>query len=56
MLDGKENLSEQFLSLQHLKFQKHEVILFYLSEKMTEFQLDFPNTPHNFIDLELKKK
>ena len=56
MLDGKEDLSKVFLALQHLKFQKHEVILFHLSEKMTEFQLDFPNTPHNFIDIETKEQ
>ena len=23
---------------------------------MTEFQLDFPNTPHNFIDIETKEE
>lgn len=52
MLEGSESLSEIFLSLQHLKFNKHEVILFHLSESKTEFNLDFPNTPHKFIDIE----
>ncbi|MAO71157.1 MAG: DUF58 domain-containing protein [Flavobacteriales bacterium] len=56
MLDGSEDLSEIFLALQHLKFQKHEVVLFYLSEEKTEFQLRFPNTPHNFIDIETKEE
>ena len=56
MLDGTEDLSEVFLAFQHLKFQKHEVVLFHLSEKKTEFQLDFPNTPHNFIDIETKEE
>ena len=56
MLNGSDDLSEVFLALQHLKFQKHEVVLFHLSEKVTEFQLDFPNTPHNFIDIETKEE
>ena len=56
MLDGVEDLSEIFLALQHLKFQKHEVILFHLSENNTEYELDFPNSPHKFIDMETKEE
>ncbi len=56
MLDGVEDLSEIFLALQHLKFQKHEVILFHLSENKTEHELDFPNSPHKFIDIETKEE
>lgn len=56
MLDGVEDLSEIFLALQHLKFQKHEVILFHLSENKTEYELDFPNSPHKFIDIETKEE
>tara|TARA_B100000700_G_C14917991_1_gene795644 strand:- start:89 stop:1009 length:921 start_codon:yes stop_codon:yes gene_type:complete len=55
MLEGLENLSEIFTALHHLKFNKHEVILFHLSEKKTEFQLDFKNSPYRFIDLETKE-
>jgi len=56
MLDSSDNLSDIFLALQHLKFQKHEVILFHLSENKTEFDLDFPNSPHKFIDIETKEE
>jgi len=56
MFDGLEDLSEIFLALQHLKFQKHEVILFHLSENKTEYELDFPNSPHKFIDIETKEE
>ena len=38
-----DNLTEIFSALQHLKFNKHEIILFHLSENKTEFELDFKN-------------
>ena len=56
MLEGIEDLSEIFLAFQHLKFQKHEVVLFHLKDKKTEINLEFPNTPHNFIDIETKEE
>ena len=56
MMDGVEDLDEVFLALQHLKFNKHEVILFHLSENKTEFDLEFANSPHKFIDIETKEE
>ena len=56
MLEGVEDLSEIFSALQHLKFNKHEVILFHLSENKTEFELDFKNSPYKFIDIETKEE
>ena len=56
MMDGVEDLNEVFLALQHLKFNKHEVILFHLSENKTEFDLEFANSPHKFIDIETKEE
>ena len=56
MMDGVEDLNEVFLALQHLKFNKHEVILFHLSENKTEFDLEFVNSPHKFIDIETKEE
>ena len=56
MMDGVEDLNEIFLALQHLKFNKHEVILFHLSENKTEFDLEFSNSPHKFIDIETKEE
>lgn len=47
--DGREAL---FSSLQHLKFNKHEVILFHTTHKAMEMNLEFDNKPHKFIDLE----
>ena len=56
MFDSYNNLDEIFLSLQHLKFHKHEVVIFHLSDIKTEYDLDFPNTPHKFIDIETNEK
>ena len=39
-----------------MKFQKHEVVLFHLNDRKTEFNFEFPNTPHNFIDIETKEE
>lgn len=41
-----------FNALQHLKHNKHKVVLFHVMDKKTEFSLDFDNAPRKFIDLE----
>jgi hypothetical protein len=41
-----------FKALQHLKHNKHKVILFHVIDKKTEFSLDYDNAPRKFIDLE----
>ncbi|MFY8019923.1 MAG: DUF58 domain-containing protein, partial [Bacteroidia bacterium] len=43
-------------ALQHLKFNKHEVILFHVGDKETELQFEFKNMPHVFIDSETGEK
>lgn len=40
------------LALQHLKFNKHEVILFHVGDADTESEFSFSNKPHVFIDSE----
>jgi uncharacterized protein (DUF58 family) len=39
-------------ALQHLKFNKHEVVLFNVLDKAKEVDFDFGNKPYSFIDLE----
>ena len=56
MMDSKNNLEEMFSSLQHLKYNKHEIILFHLAENKTELEFDFRNTPHKFIDVETNEE
>jgi len=39
-------------ALQHLRFKKHEVILFHVGDKKSEAEFDFSNRPYVFIDSE----
>ncbi len=39
-------------ALQHLKHNKHKVVLFHVIDNKTELNFDFDNTPRKFIDLE----
>jgi uncharacterized protein (DUF58 family) len=41
-----------FNALQHLKHNKHKVILFHVIDNKTEINLDYDTTPRKFIDLE----
>ncbi len=45
-------LDELFAALQHLKFNKHEVVLFNVTDKSKEVDFDFDNRPYKFIDME----
>jgi hypothetical protein len=47
-----ENDEALFNALQHLKHNKHKVVLFHVIDKKTEFNFDFDNAPRKFIDLE----
>ncbi len=44
--------TELFNALQHLKHNKHKVVLFHVTDKKTEFSFDFDNAPRKFIDVE----
>lgn len=46
------NHEELFSALQHLRYKKHEVILFHVTDKMHEEQFSFANRPYKFIDME----
>ncbi len=47
-----ENEEALFNALQHLKHNKHKVVLFHVIDNKTELNFDFDNTPRKFIDLE----
>ncbi len=51
MLDGQKT-DELFTALQHLRYNKHEVILFHVTDHVLEREFDFNNQPHKFVDLE----
>lgn len=52
MLDKVSETDEIFDALQHLKYNKHEVILFHVQDKKYEVDFEFENRPYEFIDLE----
>lgn len=41
-----------FDALRHLKYNKHEVVLFHVLDKETEFHFNFENTPKRYLDVE----
>lgn len=48
-LDAEKDL---FDALQHLKHNKHKVVLFHVYDAKTELSLDFDATPRKFLDVE----
>lgn len=46
---------ELFESLRHLKYNKHEVVLFHLTDAKHELAFDYDNTPKRFVDVETGK-
>lgn len=57
--DMFENSTDQealFSALQHLKYAKHEVIVFHVTDKKHELDFEFENRPYEFIDLESGEK
>ncbi|PIF06346.1 MAG: DUF58 domain-containing protein [Draconibacterium sp.] len=51
MLDSAET-DALFQALRHLRYNKHEVILFHVTDHLLERDFEFGNRPHKFIDLE----
>lgn len=41
-----------FDALQHLKYNKHKVVLFHVVDNKTELNFDYDNAPRKFIDIE----
>jgi uncharacterized protein (DUF58 family) len=52
MFQGNEDDEKLFKALQHLKHNKHKVVLFHVIDKNTEFSFNYDNTPRKFIDVE----
>ncbi len=52
MFESDGNNEELFSALQHLKYKKHEVVLFHVNDTQKELEFDFENRPYKFIDLE----
>ena len=52
MFQSDQEEEKLFEALQHLKYNKHEVILFHTYDKEKEIEFDFSNRPKRFVDLE----
>lgn len=52
MFETLADPSSLFAALQHLRHNKHEVVLFHVIDKKQEIDFDFDNRPYKFIDLE----
>lgn len=51
MLDGHDE-ARMFDALQHLRFNKHDVILFHVTDRRKELELQLEDRPYTFVDLE----
>jgi uncharacterized protein (DUF58 family) len=52
MFETSRDSSALFAALQHLRHNKHEVVLFHVVDKKQEIDFEFDNRPYKFIDLE----
>lgn len=56
MFESNEDSQSLFQALQHLKHNKHEVLLFHVTDARTEEAFDFDDRPYEFIDIENGEK
>ena len=52
MIGNLQSNDELFAALEHLRYNKHEVVLFHVFDSMLEQNLEFENRPYRFVDLE----
>ncbi len=56
MFEQTQNEDALFSALQHLRHNKHEVVLFHVTDKKHELDFEFENRPYEFIDMESGEK
>lgn len=52
VMEQPDKAEQIFSALQHLKYAKHEVILFHVTDKAKELDFEFDNRPYIFVDME----
>ncbi len=52
MLDSADREAEVFDALQHLRFNKHDIIVFHVVDRKHELELDLADRPYTFVDVE----
>lgn len=55
MFQNTDNLDDIFEALQHLKHNKHEILIFHITDQETELDFEFDDRPYRFVDLESNK-
>lgn len=50
--NSTDRLDKLFAALQHLKFNKHEVVVFNVTDKGKELDFNFESRPYEFVDME----
>lgn len=56
LFESEENMDTLFEALQHLRYNKHEVVLFHVIKCNEEIQFEFENRPYRFVDLESREE
>ena len=52
MFQADKNEEELFAALRHLKYNKHEVVLFHTYDGKLELSFDFDDSPRKYVDVE----
>ncbi|MCB0528717.1 MAG: DUF58 domain-containing protein [Lewinellaceae bacterium] len=52
VMEQPDKAEDLFAALQHLRYAKHEVILFHVTDKSKELDFEFENRPYVFVDME----
>lgn len=53
---SNESVEDIFSALQHLRFKKHDVIVFHVIDKNHELSFDYSHRPHRFVDMETQQE
>ncbi len=56
MMDDADQVDKLFDALQHLRYNKHEVILFHVMDGKQELDFEFEQRPYEFVDMETGEK
>lgn len=52
MIQNLDSYDELFAALEHLRYNKHEVVLFHVHDGLLEQKLEYENRMYRFVDLE----
>ena len=56
MFENTEESEEIFSAMQHLRHNKHEVMLFHVTDQAKELEFEYDNRPYQFVDMETGEK